>query len=219
MYLYRRNGAPAYTGETGKSMEKRHSEHLKNPRKWRTHFDKVLQKYSDEFTYEILVVVATKQEALDYEVKFAEHFNTMHPNGLNHKVGGTAFVFSDDARRRIGEKITGRKHRPDTLLKMSAWQKNVPKTPEAVEKVAAALRGKPKSELHRANLSKSLTRWFKLNGCRRRKGTGRPRIPIDKEKVLAMVSAGVHYDEISKVVGASERTIRARLKEWSKDNV
>ena len=119
-------------------MQKRHRRHLHTKGR-RTHFDRVIQAHPEQFTNEILVVVATKQEALDYESKFAEHFHTMYPRGLNHYAGGNAKILSQEARDNL---------RRVRMFGPNAKQQN--------KKIADALRGQPHTEERKANMRASL---------------------------------------------------------------
>lgn len=99
-----------------------------------------------------------------------EQYHIDHSNKLLN-ICNNAAKLSDEARRKISKKLSGRKHSEDSKNKMSEAKKNVSEetrekiseahkgktiTAETRQKLSVALKGREVSEKHRMNLSKSL---------------------------------------------------------------
>jgi group I intron endonuclease len=139
-----------YFGITSRNPEKRWG---KNGNEYRESlhpvFGKAIQKYGwDGFEHEILFDNLSKQEACDKEVELIAKYKTnctkyKNPSyGYNMSDGGeygsAGYVWSDEARKRLSEILTGRVVSPETRQILSEQRTGV-----------------PLSLSHRKNLSKS----------------------------------------------------------------
>jgi group I intron endonuclease len=98
----------AYIGQTTNSLSCRLKQHLSSDRK--RHITNVLRKYGIEsFSVEVLVSCLDKAALNAAEVYFVEKFNTMYPNGYNHRAGGEQNgVCSVELKKKISLAKTGK---------------------------------------------------------------------------------------------------------------
>lgn len=65
---------------------------------------------------------------------------------------------SEEYKKAQSLRGMGRKHKPETILKLKLLKTGLTKTPEAIAKQAAKLRGRPQSEEHKAKRLESMRR-------------------------------------------------------------
>jgi len=98
-----------YVGQTTKSdISLRFADHCKEKRN--RHISNAIQKYGKENFKLELVAEASSQEELNLlEVKFVIEFNTLFPNGYNHRAGGNQNgICSDDLKKKISVTKAGK---------------------------------------------------------------------------------------------------------------
>lgn len=118
----------------------------------------------DAFTRHVLQVCSTREELNQAEAFWIAHYDCMAPKGYNLTTGGDApGEISDETRAKMSVLNRGRKHSVESRAKRSAALKGRPlppeqveamklrrHTPESLEKMAEAKRGKVHSEATRA---------------------------------------------------------------------
>ncbi len=84
----------------------------------------------DSFIFEVIAEAQTREELDLLEKKYISAYNTISPNGYNVAVGGqgASGIFTEERKRKIGEKSKGRLHSKETRQKMSLSHKNHPAT-------------------------------------------------------------------------------------------
>lgn len=97
----------SYIGQTTGSLSKRISAHLKEKRN--RHISNAMRKYGIEnFSITELVSCFNLESLNYYEVYFVNVFNTLHPNGYNHRAGGSQYgICSDELRAKISKSKYG----------------------------------------------------------------------------------------------------------------
>lgn len=115
-------------------------------------FYAAIKKYGwDAFEHKILAQGLTLDEANDVEVQMIDTHNTLAPNGYNLRTGGKNGLHSEESKRRQAEAKRGKKHRPESLLKISAA--SLSQSPETREKQRLSRVGKKQSDETKAKIS------------------------------------------------------------------
>jgi hypothetical protein len=120
----------------GKGSGKRH---LKSENRNR-HWHRIVAKHGG-FEAVILAVWETEQEALDHEEFLIDTFRTQGARLANITSGGKS--------------NSGPRHTPESRKVLSEKLKGRKRTPEQIEQLRLYLKGVPKSEEHRKNLSEA----------------------------------------------------------------
>lgn len=91
----------SYIGQTTQSLDSRIKQHQKDARN--RHISSVIRKYGIScFTVTELFSCYNQHDLNLFEVFFMDKFNTMHPHGYNHRVGGNQNgKCSDSLREKI----------------------------------------------------------------------------------------------------------------------
>lgn len=133
MYTNKINGKK-YIGRTI-NVERRKRQHRSDSkRRQELRFYKALQKYGEEsFDFQILEETENPQER---ETHFIQFYDTMIPNGYNMKEHD--MDMTEDIRRKIGEKNTGKVRSTEHRKSISEAQKGVPKSEEHKKKISDA---------------------------------------------------------------------------------
>lgn len=114
-----------YIGQTTLSPpEQRWLHHLGLARRSNTRqfIHRAIRKYgATSFIFEVLAYAQTREELDSLERQYIQTHNTLSPNGYNVAAGGqgASGTFSEERRRKIGEKSRGRLHSKETRSKMS----------------------------------------------------------------------------------------------------
>ncbi len=91
------------------------------------------------------------------EIRAIKSHNTMKPFGYNLKGGGDGKGFSDETKKLISEKLTGRKQSEETLTKLHKKRILYKPTQKTKDKISMSLKGKINSAETRLKISISLT--------------------------------------------------------------
>lgn len=166
-----------YVGQTTKKLNLRWNEHTSNQSQSVLH--KAIRKYGkDAFLVETLHCCDTKEEMDFVEIFYISFLNTKAPNGYNLTDGGegrSGYSLSEDAKKRISEKNSGKIMSAEQRLQISKHHKGVklgPRSEAVKKKISDAHMGKKPTE-----------------ETRRRQGLaklGRKRAPFTKETILRM---------------------------------
>lgn len=207
-YIVYKHTAPngkCYIGMTCQTMERR----ARGGRAYSgcTAFYNAIQKYGwDNFTHEILESGLSYEDASNRERHYIEVFRSLtSQNGYNlESGGGTNTVVSEETKRKISEKLTGRKgtpHTPESKRKLSEarrGKKMPPRSEEYRRKLSTARKGCVFTPEHRANISKS-----KSGAATSGKNNSHPR-------AVLCVETGVIFDtvkEAGEFKGGSSKNI------------
>ena len=113
------------------------------------HFYRSIQKYGwDNIKHEILFTSLTKEEAEAKEIELITLYHSSDPDfGYNISLGGN--VASDETRRRLSVALKGKK------AGVPSWAKGKHFTEEHKQKISASNKNKPKSKAHCQKLSEA----------------------------------------------------------------
>jgi group I intron endonuclease len=97
-----------YVGQTTRSISERFADHLVEKRN--RHVSNSIRKYGkDSFVVEEVFVSFDKEGLNNAEIYFVEKYNTLYPNGYNHRAGGNQNgVCSDELKKKISLAKTGK---------------------------------------------------------------------------------------------------------------
>lgn len=97
-----------YVGQTTQNIEKRYKQHLVDKRN--RHISNAIRKYGKEnFTIELIATAKDQKELNDLEVLYVNKYNTIHPNGYNHRAGGNQNgICSEELRKKISNSKKGK---------------------------------------------------------------------------------------------------------------
>lgn len=97
-----------YVGQTTLSITERFSYHSRDSIK--RHISASIRKYGKEnFLVEEVCQAQTLEELNQLEIKYINQFNTMYPNGYNHREGGNFYgKHSEETKKRISSSKTGK---------------------------------------------------------------------------------------------------------------
>jgi len=97
-----------YIGQTVNSIEKRFNEHCKEKRN--RHISNAINSYGiSNFEIIELYVAFDKEELNNKEIFFVNYFNTLYPNGYNHRAGGNQNgICSEELKTKISKSKTGK---------------------------------------------------------------------------------------------------------------
>lgn len=98
----------SYIGQTTQSLSARLHKHISDKRN--RYISNVINKYDiDQFSITELVSCFDLQSLNESEVFFVNKFNTLHPNGYNHRAGGNQNgICSDTLKTKISKAKTGK---------------------------------------------------------------------------------------------------------------
>jgi len=104
--------------------ERRWQHHLGLARRNNTRqfIHRAIRKYGESsFVFTVLVPAESREELDSLEKQYIKSLNTLSPNGYNTAAGGqgASGTFSEERRKKIGEKSRGRLHSEETRMKMS----------------------------------------------------------------------------------------------------
>lgn len=118
------------------------------------YFDNALQKYGrDGFDF---VKIEYSEDTLNYwEAYWIEMCGSMVPTGYNLKEGGGNGRFSEEAKKKISQSLTGKKLSPETRKKMSDSRKRENLSPETRKKLSESHRRENLSPETRRKLSEA----------------------------------------------------------------
>lgn len=114
-----------YIGQTVQTLEQRWKQHVDASRRtYKDHcrvLNRAIRKYGDRhFKVEILEELECEQDILDKkEIEYIEKYNTIVPNGMNIKYGGSNGLHHADTKERISQALKGRTVSYETKLKLS----------------------------------------------------------------------------------------------------
>lgn len=142
----------------------------------------IYEKRPNTLLEEILMICATLDELNYFETYFIEHLNTLDPNGYNLTKGGDDNPMNNpDIRKKCIEKA---------------------KSPERCKKISEALKGKPKSDKHKANMSGENNHNYKYH--------------ITAEELYDLyIVQGLSLNQIAKIYGCLRCIIRQRIKKYN----
>jgi len=107
-----------YIGQTWQSIRLRFLHHCSKSRYGCPKLNNAIQKYGREnFTIEVLYECADQRQLDMYEDYFILVYDAIK-DGYNLKYGGRGGTHSEETRKLISEKITGRKHSAETIAKL-----------------------------------------------------------------------------------------------------
>lgn len=158
-----------------------------------TAFYNAIQKYGwNNFTHDILETGLTYEVACEKEQFYIRKYHSLvSEKGYNLESGGNAnTAVSEETKRKISEKLTGRKgtpHTPESKRKLSEAKRGKPLPPRSDEyrkKLSAVLTGRKFSPEHCANISKA-----KAGAATSGKNNSHPR-------AVLCVETGVVFDTI-----------------------
>lgn len=97
-----------YVGQTTQDVSKRYISHCKETRN--RHISNSIRLYGKEYFEVTELCIAFDKETLNnLEIYFVEKFNTLHPNGYNHRAGGNQNgLCSNETKRKISQSKTGK---------------------------------------------------------------------------------------------------------------
>lgn len=110
----------------------------------------------ENFSFEIIAMARTQDDAHETEKFLIKIENTKSPNGYNLTDGGegsTGTIATPEMRAATSARFKGRRHTEETKRKMSASAMGVKKSPESVAKMAASLTGRKASDEVKAILA------------------------------------------------------------------
>jgi len=172
-----------YVGETLHKLETRIHDHFRmggSPV-----FYNALKKYGIQ-NFSILVIDTAKsiKELNEKEKYWIKFYNCKVPNGYNLTDGGdgiTGYIHTPEARKKISEKLKGRKReymvgdnnpmkRPEVRKKVSNSQKVYMSKPEAKQKVSEKLRNRKFLDEHKEKLRRPRSQESKKRMSESRRG-------------------------------------------------
>lgn len=201
-----------YIGQTVRNLEIRKCEH-----RWCTHpknahksnsglFFNALRKYGfDAFEWTIVFDDVKDEELNDLEIETIAVYRSLVPNGYNLVSGGGS---NGKASEELKEKLReAAKNRPPVSLETRRILKEAAKdrcrSSEATKlKIKEGLKGKPKSDLHRKNISEA---------AKRRKRN--PHSEETKQKMSNSRKGKFHSDEAKNQMKLSQQERRRKQKE------
>lgn len=97
-----------YVGQTTNSVLNRFADHCSEKRN--RHISNAIKQYGKEnFKVEEIATAFDKESLNNLEIYFVEKFNTMFPNGYNHRAGGNQNgVCSQELKRKISKAKSGK---------------------------------------------------------------------------------------------------------------
>ena len=142
----------------------------KNPKKYKgsgIRWNKHLKKYGNDVSTIWCELFINKEELIEFAINFSINNNIVNSkewanlkieNGLDGNPKG--ILLSENHKKKIGEANKGKnkgresptkglKYGTESKLKMSAWQKGIPKSKNAKIKMSLAKKGKPKVKVCR----------------------------------------------------------------------
>lgn len=139
-----------YIGVTGRSLAKRWHEHVYDSKRRQTSLARAIAKHgARSFTIEAICSFRTWDDACSSEDTLIRQWDTRSPNGYNMMPGGrgrgVGFKPSAESVERSAEKHRGLPAHPNTIAAARA-RRGIGKPEGHGAKVAAALKGKPRSE-------------------------------------------------------------------------
>lgn len=123
IYLIECNGIK-YVGQAFE-IEKRwklHLYQLKNNKHGNPYMQRLWNKYSNNFTFNILEH-CSPEELNNKEIYWINKLETMSPDGMNIREGGHSGRLSDETKRKISLKALGRKPSEKTIEKLKSSRK------------------------------------------------------------------------------------------------
>jgi hypothetical protein len=123
IYLITSPSGKNYIGQTIQSLDKRWKQHIDASKKeYKDHckvLNKSLRKYGDKH-FKIEILEECDQEYLDdKELFYINKYNTIVPNGMNIKKGGSNGLHHPDTKQKISDSLKGRQVSFETRLKLS----------------------------------------------------------------------------------------------------
>jgi len=97
-----------YIGQTTQSLTSRFNGHLSEKRN--RHISNSIRQYGKEnFDFVEIFIAFDKEELNNAEIFFVQHYNTLYPNGYNHRAGGNQNgICSDELKKKISAAKTGK---------------------------------------------------------------------------------------------------------------
>lgn len=127
-YLIYKHTSPSgksYIGQTN-DMRKRTNAHKSKKGSGCKAFRSAILKYGwDSFTHEVIANNLTLEQANVLEARYITEHNTLVPNGYNLMTGGYNSTHTEETKRVLSEKNTGRILSVETKNKMSESKKGV----------------------------------------------------------------------------------------------
>jgi len=112
-----------YIGQTRQCIKKRWMQHINASKKEYKDHCKVLNKSLRKYGYnnfDIVILAECENEYLDIkELEYINKFNTIVPNGMNIKYGGSNGLHNEETKTKISNSLKGREVSYDTRIKLS----------------------------------------------------------------------------------------------------
>jgi group I intron endonuclease len=123
IYLITSPSGKKYVGQTIQSLDKRWKQHIDASKKeYKDHckvLNKSLKKYGEKH-FNIEILEECDDEYLnEKEILYIEKYNTIVPNGMNIKNGGSNGKHHFDTKQKISDSLKGREISFETRLKLS----------------------------------------------------------------------------------------------------
>lgn len=151
-----------YVGQTIRSLQERKIQHLHDAMKNLStfYFHQALRKYGkDIFTWEQIDIADTKEELDQKEIQWISFYEsfTDPKKGYNSDSGGANGKVSEETRRRISEKLKGRKFSEETIQRMKAARAlRGPVSQKTKDKISSSHKGRRHTEETKRLLSSKL---------------------------------------------------------------
>ena len=104
---------------------KEHTNLLRNNKHYNIYLQRAWNKYGEENFEVIILFEGSKDNLLEYEIKFIEMYNTVVPNGYNLTSGGQGlanYSHTLEARKKISNALKGIKRSEETRKRISLAQ-------------------------------------------------------------------------------------------------
>jgi predicted GIY-YIG superfamily endonuclease len=150
----------SYIGQTS-DLSSRNKSHAR-PSSGCVAFRNAIQKHGwDNFTHEILATGLTLEQANILEEALIAEYNTVAPFGYNIRSGGQNKLLHKTSKKKISEKLKGRKIPQEVIDKRSAKLKGRKQKPENIRKSALGRTGLTRTLEQRERMSKVQKQRFK----------------------------------------------------------
>jgi group I intron endonuclease len=153
-----------YIGQTKDSVEIRFQEHCWRCSAKTMEISKDILAYGKEnFKISLLVICEYKEEANRYECECSKIYNTIYPNGYNHRAGGgKTSNTSNKFKEKISNANTGRKNTSEANKRLSESHKGIPCSERSKQITSERCKGKSVSDLCIENSIKAVAKNYKV---------------------------------------------------------
>lgn len=146
-----------YIGQTVQTLKERKNQHLRDSTKYDYPLYLAMRKYGLD-CFEWTIIEEVENSALNEREHYWILFFDSMKKGYNCDEGGSAGIWSEDIKKKIGDALRGKKQKltEEGLQRKKAAAHNRVWTQEARNKISASRKGKKCSEDHRKALSEKL---------------------------------------------------------------